>query len=85
MQYTPGGGSTGQTNTGQEACATGPVARARDYTGTRCSGLETVRYDAQGLHSQFGVRFRLLKSLRESHQTPWGAIQQFLYCYCKVE
>jgi 2-polyprenyl-3-methyl-5-hydroxy-6-metoxy-1,4-benzoquinol methylase len=52
---------------------------------TRCSGLETVRYDAEGLHGQFGVRFRLLESLKELHQTPWGTMQQFLYCYCKVE
>src|SRR5271166_1203793 len=27
---------------------------------TRCSGLETVRYDAQSLHGEFGRRFRLV-------------------------
>jgi 2-polyprenyl-3-methyl-5-hydroxy-6-metoxy-1,4-benzoquinol methylase len=52
---------------------------------TRCSGLKTMRYDAQSLHGQFGRRFRLEDSLEELHQTPFGTTQQFLYCYCKVE
>lgn len=50
-----------------------------------CSGLEIVRYDAESLHDQFGARFRLVESVTELHQTPFGATQQFLYCYCKVE
>lgn len=52
---------------------------------TRCSGLEVVRYDADSLHREFGVQFRLLGSSKEFHQTPFGTIQQFLYCYCRVE
>jgi SAM-dependent methyltransferase len=52
---------------------------------TQCSGLDVVRYDADGLHAQFGKHFRLLKSRTEVHQTPWGAEQQFLYCLCRVE
>lgn len=52
---------------------------------TRCSGLEVVRYDADSLHREFGVQFRLLGSSKELHQTPFGTIQQFLYCYCRVE
>ena len=52
---------------------------------TRCSGLEAVRYDAQSLHGEFGRRFQLVESSKELHQTPLGTIQQFLYCYCKVE
>jgi SAM-dependent methyltransferase len=52
---------------------------------TRCSGLDTVRYDAQSLHGQFGDRFRLVESSQELHQTPSGTTQQFLYCYCRVE
>ncbi len=51
---------------------------------TRCSGLETVRYDADALHGEFGPRFRLESHLVELHQTPAGAIQQFVYCYCLV-
>lgn len=52
---------------------------------TKCSGLEVVRYDAESLHREFGVHFRLLGSSKELHQTPFGTIQQFLYCYCRVE
>ncbi len=51
----------------------------------KCSGLDTVRYDADSLHDQFGVRFRLVESSKELHRTPIGTTQQFLYCYCKVE
>ena len=36
---------------------------------TRCSGLEVVRYDAESLHQQFGVHFRLLDSRKEMHRT----------------
>lgn len=52
---------------------------------TRCSGLEVARYDADGLHEQFGARFRPLDSTKELHQTPFGTTQQFLYCYCRIE
>ena len=52
---------------------------------TKCSGLDVIRYDADSLHREFGVEFQLLESLKELHQTPFGTIQQFLYCHCKVE
>lgn len=52
---------------------------------TRCSGLDVVRYDEDSLHREFGSHFRLLVSSKESHRTPSGAVQQFLYCYCKFE
>ncbi len=52
---------------------------------TKCSGLDVVRYDAQSLHREFGVRFRLLESCEELHRTPFGTNQQFLYCLCRVE
>jgi 2-polyprenyl-3-methyl-5-hydroxy-6-metoxy-1,4-benzoquinol methylase len=52
---------------------------------TKCSGLDVVRYDAESLHREFGVHFRLLESTKELHQTPFGTIQQFLYCSCRVE
>ncbi len=51
----------------------------------RCSGLDVVRYDADSLHHEFGRRFRLLNSGRQLHNTPFGTIQQFLYCYCRLE
>ena len=52
---------------------------------TKCSGLDVVRYDAESLHREFGVHFRLMESRKELHETPFGTIQQFLYCSCKVE
>jgi SAM-dependent methyltransferase len=51
----------------------------------KCSGLDVVRYDAQSLHREFGVHFHLLGSSNEMHCTPFGTVQQFLYCYCRVE
>jgi 2-polyprenyl-3-methyl-5-hydroxy-6-metoxy-1,4-benzoquinol methylase len=51
----------------------------------KCSGLDVVRYDAQGLHEEFGQRFRLVDSSKELHHTPFGTTQQFLYCYCILE
>jgi len=52
---------------------------------TKCSSLDVVRYDAESLHNEFGVRFHLLDSSKELHQTPFGTVQQFLYCLCRVE
>jgi 2-polyprenyl-3-methyl-5-hydroxy-6-metoxy-1,4-benzoquinol methylase len=52
---------------------------------TKCSGLEVMRYDAESLHGEFGTHFRLVESLKELHQTPFGTAQQFLYCYCRLE
>ena len=52
---------------------------------TRCSGLDVIRYDSETLHTEFGASFRLIESSKEIHHTPWGAAQQFLYCYCRVE
>lgn len=52
---------------------------------TRCSGLDVVRYDSDSLHDEFGPRFRLLESTKQLHSTPFGTVQQFLYCYCRFE
>ena len=51
----------------------------------KCSGLDVVRYDAGSLHGEFGPKFRLLDSVTEHHETPWGTPQQFMYCLCRVE
>jgi ubiquinone/menaquinone biosynthesis C-methylase UbiE len=51
----------------------------------KCSGLDVMRYDADSLHAQFGLQFRLVESSKEIHQTPFGTAQQFLYCYCVLE
>ena len=50
----------------------------------KCSGLDVVRYDANGLHGQFGRSFELIESSTELHNTPFGTKQQFLYCFCRL-
>jgi hypothetical protein len=52
---------------------------------SKCSGLDVIRYDADSLHGEFGPHFRLIASTKELHETPFGATQQFLYCYCIME
>ena len=52
---------------------------------SQCSGLEVVRYSAEGLHTEFGAAFRLLDSAKEDHRTPAGTVQPFVYCLCRVE
>ena len=49
----------------------------------QCSGLPVMRYSADELHDQFGAAFQLLHHRREEHHTPSGAVQQFVYCYCR--
>ena len=52
---------------------------------TRCSGLDVVRYGADELHAQFGGDFQKVGTATETHTTPWGAAQQFVYCYCRLQ
>lgn len=49
----------------------------------KCSGLEVMRYSAEQLHGHFGQPFHKLSSFVEMHQTPSGAEQEFVYCFCK--
>ena len=48
-----------------------------------CSGLEVIRYSPESLHHEFGDGFELKDSTRESHHTPFGTEQKFIYCYCR--
>jgi SAM-dependent methyltransferase len=51
----------------------------------RCSGLDVVRYTPEALHGEFGSAFSLVEHVEERHQTPFGTIQQFVYCYCRLK
>jgi SAM-dependent methyltransferase len=51
----------------------------------KCSGLDVMRYDADSLRMEFGERFRLIESFTELHDTPFGTVQQFLYCHGQLE
>ncbi len=50
---------------------------------SQCSGLSVMRYSANALHAEFGEPFQLLGHERESHHTPTGNEQQFVYCFCR--
>jgi len=60
------------------------VASFADDGPERCSGLPVVRYSAEGLHGVFGTAFALVRHERETHQTPFGTTQKFVYCYCRT-
>lgn len=49
----------------------------------RCSGLPVMRYNPKILHAEFGDNFLLVKHEKEAHHTPFGTVQQFVYCYCR--
>jgi len=49
----------------------------------KCSGLPVMRYKPESLHAEFGDSFVLVEHEKEAHQTPSGAVQQFVYCYCR--
>jgi ubiquinone/menaquinone biosynthesis C-methylase UbiE len=49
----------------------------------KCSGLDVVRYSPESMHDQFGNTFKLVDHVEETHHTPFGTTQEFLYCYCR--
>ncbi len=51
----------------------------------KCSGLEVKRYSADGLYAEFGTPFTKVGSVVETHVTPWGTEQQFVYCHCLLQ
>lgn len=45
----------------------------------RCSGLDVVRYDQQGISEELGACFRLLSETADPHKTPWETEQKFAF------
>ena len=45
----------------------------------KCSGLPVERYDAARLGQTLGFGFKLLRSQRNDHATPWGSHQLFQF------
>ena len=37
----------------------------------------------ESMHDEFGEQFKLIKSVGETHKTPFGTTQEFVYCYCR--
>jgi 2-polyprenyl-3-methyl-5-hydroxy-6-metoxy-1,4-benzoquinol methylase len=50
----------------------------------RCSGLPIVRYDARSLASELGGGLRLRRTVSETHWTPGGRTQEFVYCWLQA-
>jgi SAM-dependent methyltransferase len=51
----------------------------------KCSGLTVRRYSGQTLGKELGDRFKLLKSVSETHVTPGGKPQSFQYSvFCRI-
>jgi SAM-dependent methyltransferase len=57
------------------------VATFADDGPTRCSGLPVMRYSADALNDTFSARFSRVACIHESHVTPSGAEQRFVYCH----
>ena len=49
----------------------------------KCSGLDVMRYSPETMHGEFGNAFRLVESIGETHNTPFGTTQDFVYCHCR--
>jgi SAM-dependent methyltransferase len=49
----------------------------------KCSGLPVARYDSDGIHAVFGDAFKKVGEAAEQHETPWGGVQSFVYCFCR--
>lgn len=49
----------------------------------KCSGLDITQYDETKLKAVFERDFELLDSFTEDHRTPFGTIQNFIFCSFK--
>lgn len=52
---------------------------------TKCSGLPVMRYTSDELQAELGASFALIKHEKNTHFTPLGNLQQFNYCYFKLQ
>lgn len=49
----------------------------------QCSNLDVCRYAPEALHGEFGTGYELISHQAETHATPSGKSQEFVYCYCR--
>ncbi len=50
---------------------------------TKCSGLDVVRYSSEKILGELGNQFLMVKKMDETHRTPGGSTQHFIYCHCR--
>lgn len=55
------------------------IATFADDGPRRCSDLDVCRYDARSLSAELAAGFSLMREARESHTTPSGSSQAFIY------
>lgn len=49
----------------------------------KCSGIDIKQYDEEALSGFFQSKFNKIKCFRKNHQTPFGTVQEFLFCTFK--
>ena len=47
----------------------------------KCSGLAVNRYTPETLHHELGSNFEIINTINETHTTPSGVQQAFIYCH----
>ncbi|WP_426476031.1 class I SAM-dependent methyltransferase [Chryseobacterium sp. CBSDS_008] len=50
---------------------------------TKCSGLDIQQYDEESLSKKFERSFKKVKCITEDHTTPFGTVQNFVFCSFK--
>ncbi|MFQ5535986.1 MAG: class I SAM-dependent methyltransferase [Gemmatimonadota bacterium] len=55
------------------------LATFRPGAPPKCSGLDVVRYDAEGLSTELGPDFELVEEATEEHYTPGGTHQPYIF------
>lgn len=55
------------------------IATFADDGPKQCSNLDVCRYNARSLAAELGEGFSLIRETRETHTTPSGASQSFIY------
>ncbi|NIF03939.1 class I SAM-dependent methyltransferase [Chryseobacterium sp. Tr-659] len=50
---------------------------------TKCSGLDIQQYDEASLSAKFEKSFKKIKCITEDHTTPFGTVQNFVFCSFK--
>ncbi|KAB1230142.1 class I SAM-dependent methyltransferase [Chryseobacterium viscerum] len=50
---------------------------------TKCSGLDIQQYDEESLSGRFETGFDKIKCMTEDHMTPFGTVQNFVFCSFK--
>lgn len=59
------------------------IATFADDGPKRCSDLDVCLYNARSLAGELGEGFSLVREARETHTTPWGSSQAFVYAVFK--